>query len=698
MALALCPPLKLQVWTTDIATGVLIPLVGGKVYTYITGTTTPLTTYVDADQNAANTNPIILDSRGEASCFLLPQVYDFWVYDSNNNFIESQFKVQGSGSGSGTITSYVGTIAELKLLTPVNNSITFTSGYYTASDTCNGEWYYDPTSAAVADDVFVVSPASLPTLGRYIRLFSGQVASVKFAGILGNGTTQNYNILISAISTTYPNGIELQWPDGSYLVDSDLEFPLSDLNLDEGASFAVAADRTLTISKGFKKDRSTAFTGTGAVVMVNAKIDSLYPEWFGLPTDATAFTRACASNYPGDYSFEASTAYTLAGSYSCPGNSISGNNAIITLTNNLNISLGGLTTIRKLHIQGNTAWTVYLSGGNVLIDQIWVRGLAASHAGALNLAFSQSDVRCPEVWASGANTGSGALFCDGGSNTITSPLLTNESGNVPYAFVFDNSSKNIIVSYISNSSFLIDDYLVLNSSKYALYSLDARVDGNITITGNISAPTADVTFNNGTFNGSITASTDITAGLGANGRIYGTTVNNRFAPGGQLFVNLSPSPGTTSGTAETVMGTTVIPATTMATNNDRMTVHLQGSFDTEACVNRRVRVSLNGDSNTAFDFTITPDASEGAGVSLTMWKCDLDIWRSASTTAYCSGILSSNLTQTGFTYIYPNGGAYRVFLGSLNWTTSMNLKVWGTATTSGSVGLDLISIDYFPNP
>jgi hypothetical protein len=43
------------------------PLVGGKVYTYAAGTTTPLETYTSALATTPNTNPVILDSRGECN-------------------------------------------------------------------------------------------------------------------------------------------------------------------------------------------------------------------------------------------------------------------------------------------------------------------------------------------------------------------------------------------------------------------------------------------------------------------------------------------------------------------------------------------------------------------------------------------------------------------------------------------------------
>lgn len=41
-----------------------IPLVGGKIYTYQAGSTTPLDTYTDYNGNIANTNPIILGTDG----------------------------------------------------------------------------------------------------------------------------------------------------------------------------------------------------------------------------------------------------------------------------------------------------------------------------------------------------------------------------------------------------------------------------------------------------------------------------------------------------------------------------------------------------------------------------------------------------------------------------------------------------------
>jgi len=60
-----------------------LPLVGGKIYTYAAGTTTPLATYTDSTAGTANTNPIILNSLGQANIWLATSSsYKFSVYTS----------------------------------------------------------------------------------------------------------------------------------------------------------------------------------------------------------------------------------------------------------------------------------------------------------------------------------------------------------------------------------------------------------------------------------------------------------------------------------------------------------------------------------------------------------------------------------------------------------------------------------------
>ena len=79
MPATLSPAPKLQFFD---AAGV--PLVGGKLYSYQAGTTTPLATYTSQNGVTPNTNPIILDSRGEANVWLGSAPYKLALYTATD--------------------------------------------------------------------------------------------------------------------------------------------------------------------------------------------------------------------------------------------------------------------------------------------------------------------------------------------------------------------------------------------------------------------------------------------------------------------------------------------------------------------------------------------------------------------------------------------------------------------------------------
>lgn len=85
------------------------PLVGGKVYTYQAGTTTPLDTYTDNTNAYANPNPVILNARGEAAIWLGGLNYKFRLTDANDVEIWTVDYISGPISGvspalSGNVT------------------------------------------------------------------------------------------------------------------------------------------------------------------------------------------------------------------------------------------------------------------------------------------------------------------------------------------------------------------------------------------------------------------------------------------------------------------------------------------------------------------------------------------------------------------------------------------------------------------
>jgi hypothetical protein len=93
MIATLSPSPKMQFFT---AAGV--PLVGGKLFTYASGTTVPLATYTDSTAVTANANPVILDSRGEANVWFGPSRYTLLLKDSLDNLIWTAAGVNSSPS------------------------------------------------------------------------------------------------------------------------------------------------------------------------------------------------------------------------------------------------------------------------------------------------------------------------------------------------------------------------------------------------------------------------------------------------------------------------------------------------------------------------------------------------------------------------------------------------------------------------
>lgn len=132
------------------------PLVGGKVYTYAAGTTTPLATYTSASGVTANPNPIILDGRGECSIWFSPSLsYKIKLTDSNDVEIYVVDNVVGSGYVSG------GTIVDSSIVNSVISGATITSGSVSGAS-LNNVTIGATTPSSAAFTTFSGSWASLP--------------------------------------------------------------------------------------------------------------------------------------------------------------------------------------------------------------------------------------------------------------------------------------------------------------------------------------------------------------------------------------------------------------------------------------------------------------------------------------------------------------------------------------------------------
>jgi len=239
------------------------PLVGGKLYTYIAGTTTLQATYTDSTAGAANTNPIILDSRGEADVWLGGAIYKFVLRDADDALIWTVDNISAPTaavspvlSGNVTIDSntpspalqitQTGTGAALRVqdsadpdVTPfiVDNSGNVGIGTATPSSALEiaspgvftGAWAYLPTGTAM-----LFAQTSAPTGwtkstthdNKALRVVSGAASSggsvaftTAFASQAVAGTVGDTTLTIAQIPShthTYVNGTTSAYrPDGN---------------------------------------------------------------------------------------------------------------------------------------------------------------------------------------------------------------------------------------------------------------------------------------------------------------------------------------------------------------------------------------------------------------------------------------------------------------------------------------------------
>lgn len=221
----LTPSPKMQFFT---ANG--IPLVGGKLYTYVSGTTTPLATYVDQLGSASNPNPVIMDSRGEAGVWLAnAQLYTMVLKDSLDNLIwtsdgvgssgatplASTFKVQNF-SGDGTTVAFVLTYEPPN----ENNTQIYINGAYQQKNTYSlaaSTITFSSAPPLGTDNIEVMTIATLSfgyidsSLVNYIPAGTGAVATTVQAKLRESVSVLDFGASTGATGAANKTAFDAAW-------------------------------------------------------------------------------------------------------------------------------------------------------------------------------------------------------------------------------------------------------------------------------------------------------------------------------------------------------------------------------------------------------------------------------------------------------------------------------------------------------
>lgn len=222
------------------------PLVGGKLYTYAAGTTTPLATYTDSTGNVANTNPIILDTLGEASVWMGSASYklklttstdvDVWTVDNVGGLattadLNALIASLASSSGSSMIGF---TQSEPGAVTVTVQNKLRSIAKRPSEFGAVGDGVTDDTAAFV-DLAAVTGPIDLE--GKTYLIQPASTISMNCSSVIGNSATIKLGADMDSSMLSFPNAQKIEQVvfdgDGHYCCDSNYDHFIVSVMSDE---------------------------------------------------------------------------------------------------------------------------------------------------------------------------------------------------------------------------------------------------------------------------------------------------------------------------------------------------------------------------------------------------------------------------------------------------------------------------------
>lgn len=256
-------------------------LSGGKIYTYVAGTSTPTPTYTTAAGNIAHSNPIVLDSGGRVptgEIWLTDGVlYKFVLKDSGDALIATYDNISGINSNAVaytnqqeiitatagqtvfdlTITYAPGTNSLSVFVDGVNqygpgaqyaytetdgNTVTFNSGLHVGAEVKFTTTQQQGAGAVDASQVSYDPPftGSVPT---NVEAKLAQTISVMDFGATGDGVTDDTTAIQAAL--TAGGGNAVYFPAGNYKITSSVSIPNNTYVYGDGEASRLFADGTV---------------------------------------------------------------------------------------------------------------------------------------------------------------------------------------------------------------------------------------------------------------------------------------------------------------------------------------------------------------------------------------------------------------------------------------------------------------------
>jgi hypothetical protein len=326
-----------------------VPLSGGLIYTYTAGTTTPATTYTTGAGTIAHSNPIVLDSAGRVptgEIWLTDSLaYKFVIKDASFNLIGTYDNIVGINSnfvnytasqeiqtatagqtvftlttmayqpGTNSLTVFVdgvnqyGPGAQYAFVETSSTSVTFASGLHVGASVKFTTAVINNIGGVDASQV-TYDPPFTNSVSTNVEAKLAEMVSVLDFGVDNTGATDASGDIATAISSAYASNVVLNFPPGTYLLNSPIELNELQmyLNFESGAKLQYTGTDAALKFNGASYCRVTGgvsiqcddSSGTGVKFEATASKNCLY-NYFEFNAIANAQGRGSAPDvYTGD--------------------------------------------------------------------------------------------------------------------------------------------------------------------------------------------------------------------------------------------------------------------------------------------------------------------------------------------------------------------------------------------------------------
>jgi len=375
------------------------PYVGGKLYTYETGTTTLKTSWTDSTKVTPNTNPVVLDNRGQA---------DVWIDSSSGAY---RFKLDSSDDV--TIWTKDG-----------------------ISNVASGGSYSTMTLPVKEDSLITYDDSASGTKKLAIHDLLGNVHYPDYnetdQGVAGSGSS--VKVFVDAISTDSAT-LVFRHNSGSaattYTFSTDETIPSNiKVVIEKGAILSIAGTKTLTINGSFSAGLYQVFSGDGSVAFRNGAIKYTIPQWWG--TDAPTSIQAAID-----------TALPTTGAVFIPSGSYYMGTTGLTITDSIKVY--GTSNTKLLWDEDFVDTGITITGTNVHLEDLllWHANSDIVHnATGISAAIHGTFLKNVKVQGYGVGTYEGwskAIFYDEWTHVAIGCTFTGEGYGVAA-----NSSVNAL--------------------------------------------------------------------------------------------------------------------------------------------------------------------------------------------------------------------------------------------------------------